>query len=285
MHWGATLAYFALFSLGPLLLLVVGIGGRILGADQTRETVVRQLQPVLGNRGASIAETVLNEGTFPGFGSLPAVLSLLLLLLTATAVFANLRGALNAIWSVRPVTGTFKNLLRTRLTAFVMILVVGALILASTVAGTTIAVLTPYLENWLPGGSLLVRALEIVSSVAVLWLAFAVTFRFVPDAHVAWRDLWVGALFTSILFVLGKFLIGLYLAQSNLDTLYGAAGTLFVFVVWLYYSSQILILGATFTREWARGRGREITPRTYAARVVTRLLDGSEAQEPRGSDS
>lgn len=276
MHWAATLAYFALISLGPVLLFVVGIGGRLLGADATGDTVVRELQPILGARGAAIAETILSEGTFPGFGSPAAIVSLVLLLVAATAVFANLRAALNAIWSVRAVTGTFRNLLRTRLIAFAMIVAIGVLILASTIMGTIVAVLAPYLEEWLPYGSLLARTLEVLSSTVLLWLAFAAIFHFVSDARIAWRDVWVGALFTALLFVLGKFLIGLYLARSDLASIYGAAGTLFVFLVWLYYSSQIFILGATFTREWVRGRGREIVPQHHAARVMTRVMDGDE---------
>ncbi len=274
MHWGATLAYFALISLGPVLIVMVGVAGRLLGADSAGDSVVRELQPVLGARGADIAQTVLSEGTFPGFGSPSALLSILLLLLAATAVFANLRGALNEIWKVRAVTGAFRNVLRTRLISFSMILVIGLLILTSTIIGTVVAVLSPYLEGLLPAGSLVARVLELLSSTVVMWLAFAAMFRFVSDARIAWRDLWVGSLFTAILFVLGKFLIGLYLAQSNLASLYGAAGTLFLFLVWLYYSAQIVLLGATFTREWVRGRGREIVPHAYAARVETRVLDG-----------
>jgi membrane protein len=273
LHWGATLAYFGLISLGPVVLLVVGVGGRLLGADRAGNTVVRELEPLLGARAATIAETVLAEGTFPGFGSLAALLSLLLLLVAASAVFANLRAALNTIWFVRPVSGTFRNLLRTRLTAFAMIIAVGGLVLASTVAGALVGVLAPYLEGRLPFGGVLARILELVSSTVVLWVAFAATFRFVSDARIAWRDLWAGALFTAVLFVVGKFLIGLFLAQSNLASLHGAASTLFVFLLWLYYSAQIFLLGATFTREWAYGRGREIVPRDHAARVETRVLD------------
>lgn len=269
IHWGAALAFYALLSLGPVLILLVGISGLVLDARTAGATIVSELRPVLGARGATVAHTILREGSFPGFGSLPALGSLALLLITSTALFANLRGALNAIWSVRPVTGTLRNVLRDRLAAFIMILIVGALLLASVVLGAATAVLAPYLKSWIPGGTLLVHVLAFAVSTGVLWLACAATFRVLPDGRVAWPDVWVGALATALLFVIGKFLIGLYLAHSNLASPYGAAGSVFLFLVWVYYSAQIFIFGATFTAAWARARGRSIRPKSYAARVTT----------------
>ena len=270
IHWGAALAYYALFSLGPILILMVGISGLVLDASTAGSALIRQLRPVLGSRGASVAETILAQGSFPGFGSLPALGSLALLLVAATAVFANLRGALNATWSVRPSTGPLRTVLRARLTAFTMILIVGLLVVASLALGTVTSVLAPVLERWVPGGQWLVQGLDALVSVLMLWLAFAAIFRVLPDVEIAWRDVWVGALVTALLFVVGKVLISLYLAQSDLASPYGAAGSTFLLLVWIYYSAQIFMLGATFTRVWARLRGRPITAEVGAVRFARR---------------
>ena len=272
VHWGAALSYYALFSLGPLLLLLVGTAGLVLDARTASATIINQLRPFFGTRGATVAETILREGSFPGFDSPKALVSIALLLLAGTGVFANLRGALNAVWSVRPVSGTLRNLARTRLSAILMMLTLGLLVLASVLLSTAVSVLAPYLEAQLPGGSWLVRALDLAVSTLFLWVAFAATYRILPDAQIAWRDVWVGALATAILFVVGKALIGLYLGRSDLGSAYGAAGSVFLLLVWLYYSAQIFILGATFTQVWARARGRDILPEDYAVRITERTV-------------
>lgn len=268
IHWGAGLAYYSLISLGPVLLLLVGTAGLVLDAGVAGRAIVGQLEPVLGRRGASVAETVLREGSFPGFNSPQAIVSILLLLVGATAVFANLRAALNAIWSVCPTGGGLRRLVRTRFVAFLMILVVGGLVTTSVVLSAVIALVTPWLELWFPGGSLVVSLLDFALSAVLLWVAFAAVFRILPDARIGWRDVWAGALATALLFSAGKFVLSFYLSHSNLGSTYGAAGSVFVLMVWLYYSAQVLLLGATFTQVLARARGRRIEPEDHATWVL-----------------
>jgi membrane protein len=260
VHWGAALAYYALASLAPLLLLLVGVAGRALDAPTAGPTIVRQLQPFIGSRGATVAETILREGSFPGFGSFKAIASVALLLVAGTAVFANLRAALNAIWGVKPARAGWRLALRTRLMAFLMILIVGSLVTASVGLSAVIAMLSPLAETWVPQWSFLIRLLDGAVSTVVLWLAFAAIFCILPDAQVALRDALVGALATALLFVIGKTLVGLYLSGSDIGSPYGAAGSIFVFLIWLYYSAQIFLLGATFTAIWAGARGCETGP-------------------------
>jgi membrane protein len=257
IHWGAAIAYYALISIAPLLLLGVGVAGLALDARRAGAALVTQLEAVLGPRGAAVAELVLREGSFPGFGSVEALGSVALLLVTASAVFANLRGALNAVWGVEPGGGGLRHALRTRLVALGTILAMGLVIVASVALTTAVNLLAPRIEELLPGGGRLARGLDVGVSVAVLWLAFAALFRLLPDARIAWRDVWTGGFATALLFVGGKTLIAAWLARSSLGSAWGAAGSVFLFLVWLYYSAQIFLLGATFTREWARARGRE----------------------------
>jgi len=276
IQWGAALSYYALFSLGPLLLLSVGFLGLVLDADAAGATIVRELTTLIGERAARVAETILREGSFPSFDSIEALGSALLLLVAATAVFVNLRRALNAVWSVRPIAGPVITMIRIRLTAFLIVLVLGVLIAVSVLLGAGAAYFAPVLERAFPYGGLLGRLLESAISLAVLWVGFSLIFRVLPDAKIAWRDAGLGGLVTAFLFTAGKLLIGIYLTRSDLGSAFGAAGSVFLFLIWLYYSAQIFLLGATFTAVWARARGREIEPEDHAARVEEQVLDPHE---------
>ena len=272
MHWGAALSYYTLFSLGPVLIFLVGTAGMFFDDAAAREQILSQLRLLLGSRGAEIADTILVQATFPGFGSVQALLSLLALLVGATAVFGNIQGALNDIWHVKPVTGTVRNALRTRLMAFVMILVLGGLVFLSFLVSAATSLLAPFIEARLPGGSLLVRALDFGVSTALLWLVFAAVYQVLPDARIAWRDVWVGGLVTAVLFAIGKLAIGGFLGRRDPGSVFGAAGSLFALLIWIYYSAQIFLVGASFTEVWARSRGRAIRPEPYAGRVVQRVV-------------
>jgi membrane protein len=276
MHWGASLSYYTLFSMAPLLVFFTGIAGMLFDASATQAEILSQLRTVLGSRGADIAATVLRQASFPGFGSFASVLTLLLSIVGATAVFNNLQGALNEIWGVKPVTGTVRNALRTRLISFLMILMTGGLIIVFFVFSTAASVMMPFIEARLPSGSLLVKAVDFTLSTAILWLAFAAIYRWLPDVEIAWRDVAAGALTTAVLFVVGKILIGAFLGGRDIGSVFGAAGSLFAVMVWIYYSAQIFLIGACFTQVWAHSRGRSIRPATYAGRVIQRVQHGDD---------
>lgn len=276
MHWGAALSYYTLFSMGPLLAFITGTAGMLFDASATQTEILEQLRTVLGPRGADIAATVLRQASFPGFGSFASLFALLLSLVGATAVFNNLQGALNEIWDVQPVTGTVRNALRTRLISFLMILMTGGLILVFFLFSTAASVMMPFIEARLPVGSLLVKTVDFTLSTSILWLAFAAIYRWLPDVEIAWRDVAAGALTTAILFVVGKLLIGAFLGGRNVGSVFGAAGSLFAVMVWIYYSAQIFLIGACFTEIWARSRGRAIRPAAYAGRVVRNVERGDQ---------
>jgi membrane protein len=267
MHWGASLSYYTLLSLGPVLILLTTIAGALFDASEAQGEILSRLSILLGSRGAQVAETILREASFPGFRTWSSLLSMLVLLFAATVVFSNVQAALNDIWKFKVVGHTILNAIRTRATAFLMILVLGALIFAYLLFTTTVSVLVGVIEARLPWSSTVLRFGDAVISLVLLWLAFAAVFRVLPDVIIQWRDVVVGALATALLFTLGTELLGIFLARSDPGSMFGAAGSVFGLMVWIYYSAQVFLIGASFTKVWAEAEGREIVPETYARRV------------------
>jgi membrane protein len=278
MHWGAALSYYTLLSLGPVLLLLTSAAGTLVGTAEAQAEIVSQLTIVLGPRGADVAEALLDETSFPGLGSWSSLVSLLVLLIAATAVFSNVQGALNEVWRVKALSGTILNALRTRMIAFLMILVLGGLVLFFVLFTTAAALMLPVVEARVPWAPTLLRIADPIVSVIVLWIAFAAVYRVLPDVVIQWRDVIVGALVTAILFTLGKGVLGPFLARTNVTSMFGAAGSVFGLMVWVYYSAQVFLIGASFTRVWAEARGREILPETYAGRVNVLIDDEPTAE-------
>lgn len=251
---GAALAYYTMLSIAPLLVVVAAIGGLVYGPDAARGELVQQLQGLVGRQGAEVLQTMLANAYHPAAGIIASVVGLIGLLLGATGVFVELQASLNRIWGAhgRAPSGIW-GFVRTRLLAFLMILAIGLLLLASLVLS---AVLTAVGHQLLGVGStLLWQGMNLVLSLGVITLLFALIFKLLPDAPVAWKDVWIGAALTAVLFTIGKFLIGLYLGTGTLGNTYGAAGSLAVFLVWVYYSAQILFFGAEFTQVYANRYG------------------------------
>lgn len=273
-QWGAAIAYYAVISLAPLVVLAVTLFGRFLGSEAAESRVLEQVELLAGPRGVELARVVLEEAVRPGLGSVEAVLTVGLLLFGATAVFANFQNALNRIWSVEPRTGVLRNLVRNRVAAFLMILALAVLMLASVVAGTVVGWFGPLLD---PVDDLLpfVRVADVLTSFFLLWLFVGFTYKVLPDARIDWTDVWIGALVTAALLVLGKHLLAAFLVRNALASMYGTAGSLLLLLLWIYYSAQVFFLGAEFTQVWAADRGREIRPEDYARRVerVPRRMD------------
>ena len=249
---GAALAYYATFSLAPLVVLAVAVAGLFYGAQtgEARALVMEEVASVLGPEGATMLRGLLdNAAASPSTGSWAAALSIALLLFSATTLFARLREALNTIWDTEPHATGLVGFLQSRGLGLLLVLGTGVVIVASLALSTVIAGLGDVL-----GTSAGAAVLERVASVALLGLLFAVLYRFLPETDVHWADVWLGALGTAVLFTLGTWAMGWYLGSASVGSAYGAAGALVAFLLWVYYSAQLFFLGAEFTAVYARHR-------------------------------
>jgi membrane protein len=249
---GAALAFYTLFSMAPLLLLVIAIAGLVIGSDVARDLLMNQLTQLLGEQGATAVKSVLEAADKKGESIMAAAVSLVTLALGATTVFAELKRDLDKIWHYQPPKRRgWLIQITSRVGAFGMILVIGFLLMVSLVVSATVTAFGSMWAAGLPGSALLLRALEFLGSFFVITGLFAMIYKILPSVRIAWRDVWVGAAVTSLLFWIGKYLIGLYLGKSAVASPFGAAGTLVVVILWVYYSAQIFFLGAEFTRAYA----------------------------------
>ena len=270
----AALAYYTIFSLPPLLVLIITVAGVVLSQQQVEGWIEGQVGNMLGAQTSEQIGTMVEnaqERVSGGF-SLGLVLSIVGLLFGATGVFAQLQKALNTAWEVEPdpEAGGIKSFLTKRVFSLGMILVIAFLLLVSLLLSSFISAFAGQMSNLLPG-SISTAAAWIINaavSFAIITLLFAAIFKVLPDAEIAWWDVWVGASVTALLFVVGKFLIGLYIGQSDPSEAYGAAAALALLLVWVYYSAMIVFLGAEFTQVWAQQKGSGIKPDEDAVRVV-----------------
>jgi membrane protein len=262
---GAALAFYTLLSLAPLLVVATAVAGLTFGEQAARGQLVAQIKDSVGPEGAAAIQTMLANAYHPAAGIWATVLSGVVLLVGATGLFAELQGTLNTIWGVEPKGGSgVWGAIKGRLLSFVLVLFIGLLLLALVVLSAVLAAAGRYAGDvGLPDGVVL-RVLDFAVSLGVATLLFAAIYKVLPDAHIRWGDVWVGALVTACLFTLGKYLIGLYLGQSSVASSYGAAGSLAVFLIWVYYSTQILLLGAEFTKVYAGRCGRSLEPKANA---------------------
>ncbi|HEY8848079.1 MAG TPA: YihY/virulence factor BrkB family protein, partial [Thermoanaerobaculia bacterium] len=253
---GAALAYYMIFSIAPLLLIAIAIAGIAFGKSQAQEQIVDQLRRLMGDAGAKAIAEMLANAAKPKTGTLAIVIGSVTLLIGAASVFGNLKDALNTIWNVevKP-SGGIMSMIKQRFLSFAMVLGVGFLLLVTLVFDAAIASMGKYADNRLPGGEALWQSLQLVVSFVVVTVLFALIFRFLPDTHVEWRDVWAGAFFTAFLFVVGKFALGLYLGKSAIGSSYGAAGSIVVLLVWIYWSTNILFFGAEFAQVYGRTDG------------------------------
>lgn len=280
----AALAYYTIFSLAPLLIIVIAIAGFIFGKDAAQGEIVGQLQGLLGRDAAQGIQTVLaNAGKKSSGGIITTILNFGILIFGASGVFAQLQDAMNTVWEVAPKPGQgIKQVIRTRLLSFSMILVIGFLLLVSLGLSAGLAVVGNLMSNLLPGFGFLWQLLNFAISFGVITLLFAMIFKILPDAKIAWGDVWLGAGLTALLFAIGKLLIGLYLGNASVGSAYGAAGSLVVLLIWVYYSAQIMFFGAEFTQVYARHYGSRIVPADHAVAVT----DEAQARQgmPRTED-
>ncbi len=253
---GAALAYYTIFSLAPLLLIAIAIAGMVFGREAAQGQIFGQLRGVFGPQAAAGVQEIVKSAAKPKSGTIATVVGIVTLLFGAAGVFGQLKDALNTIWNVEPKkTSGIMTMLKDRFLSFAMVLGTGFLLLVSLVIDSGVAAAGHFVGSRLPGGEALWQGVQLVVSLGVVTLLFALIFRFLPDVHPAWRDVWFGAAFTAVLFVVGKFALGLYLGKSAVGSSYGAAGSLVVLLLWVYYSAQILFFGAEFTQVYARTHG------------------------------
>lgn len=265
---GAALAYYTLFALAPILIVAIAVAGLIFGQEAVRGEIVGQVQGLIGREGALAVQAML-EGAAKPSSSIPAtVIGVITFFLGATGAFLELQTDLDAIWRVKPKSrGNFlRDLLMQRLISFGLVLGFAFLLLTSLVVSAALAAVHTYMGNAFPGVAVLWEAVNVVVSLAVVTLLFAMIYKVLPDVKLAWGDVWVGALVTAGLFTIGKFLIGLYLGTSSLGSTYGAAGSVIVILVWVYYTSQIILLGAEFTRAYVEQFGPRPAPVEFATK-------------------
>ena len=251
---GAALSYYSLFSIAPLLLIVISIAGLVFGEDAARGAIFGQLQGLVGDESARAVEGVLQAADKPTQGIVSTVIGVAVLLLGATTVFGELQNALDRIWRApaREKASGLWSLLRTRLLSFGMVLGLAFLLMVSLVLSAGLSALGKW---WGPAFGALAYVVDILVSFGLITVVFALIYRFIPRVHVAWHDVWLGAAVTSLLFAVGKFLIGLYLGKATVASTFGAAGSLVVLMVWVYYSAQIFLFGAEFTWVYAQRLG------------------------------
>lgn len=267
----AALAYYALFSLGPLLVIFIGVSGLILGEQEVRHHLAQEMRSLVGESGADTVQSMVQSLNSERGNVLSTILGGFMLLFGAGGVFGQLKDALNTIWEVKPKPGLgITTFIRDRFLSFTMVLGTGFLLLISLAVTTLLAALNKRLEVlfMLPASTWLVIGFFI--SLTVISILFAMFFKYLPDARIAWRDVITGAVVTALLFNLGKFALGFYLGRASTVSYYGAAGAVVILLLWIYYGSLILLFGAEFTRAYARMRGRKIVPKAHSMRVKSK---------------
>lgn len=261
----AALAYYTVFSISPLLVIAIAIAGTVFGDQTAQKEITDQLVALVGQDGVKPILQALNNISQPKIRGFASLISIGILILGASGIFAQLQDALNTVWKVKPQPGQGVMLfLRKRLLSFLMVLAIGFLLILSLVLSAVVATLSRYRTDFLPGSSVLWENLDLIVSFGLITFLFCLMFKYVPDVKIAWKDVFIGSIITALLFLFGKYLLGLYLSKGSLGSAYGAAGSLIVFLAWVYYSAQIILFGAEFTHVYTRMYGSKVRPRKYS---------------------
>jgi membrane protein len=263
---GASLAYYTLFALAPILVVAIAIGGLVFGPEAIRGEIVGQIQGLIGREGAEAVQAMLEGASRPGSSIAATVAGIITFFLGATGAFLELQTALNAIWHVEPKSdGSYwRVLVMQRVISFGLVVALGFLLLTSLLVSAALAAIHRYMGNAFPGVVVLWEALNVIVSLTVITLLFALIYKVLPDVKLSWRDVWIGALVTAGLFSIGRLVIGLYLGTASIASTYGAAGSVVVILIWVYYSAQIILLGAEFTRAYVDEFGGRPPTEEYA---------------------
>ena len=273
---GAALAYYTVFSLAPLILVLLAIVGMIFCDDPAGawDKITQQMSYFLDPSAVQVVQNIAQKASQPGKSTSATIIGIALALFGASGVFGQLQDALNTIWGVKakPAQGIW-GFLRSRFLSFAMVAGICFLLLVSLAIEALLKGFSHYIQSVLPGGIVIALSVYLIFDFAVVVLLFALIFKSLPDVKIQWRDVWIGAVMTAILFGIGKWLLGFYLGSGAAASAYGAASSLITLLLWVYYSSQILLFGAEFTQVYAARAGREFEPDDYAVRVETKEIE------------
>lgn len=252
---GAAIAYFTLFSLAPVLLLVIAVAGLVFGQDAAQGAVVEQLSGLMGHETAEAMQAMIRSASDRMAGLVATLIGLFTIFLAASGVFGEVQSALNAIWKAKSQRSTMSRLVRARLASFGLVITLGFVLMVSLVLSAALTALGKFLKYRFPVAEFAVQATDLIISVVLISGMFAVMYKVLPDTPIRWRDVAVGALMATGLFEGGKYLIALYIGQTDVASSFGAAGALIVLLLWIFYSTLIFLLGAEFTRAWTHVYG------------------------------
>ena len=281
----ASLAYYTVFSIAPLLIIVMSVAGLVFEQDAITNRLYPEIEHYVGSQPAAQIQEVLKHLALSGKSGIAVVIGVVTLLLGASSIFIEIQDSLNIIWRVkaRPKSG-WLQLLRNRFVSFSLIISLGFLLLASLIINIVINAIQDQIQRFLPGidsvTQLLVKGLNLGITLVVITTLFGIIFKFLPDVKIKWRDVRSGSIFTAILFMLGQYLISLYIHYTAQGSAYGAAGSIIVILVWIYYTSAILYIGAEFTQVYAEFTGCKIEPADYAVAVIQKEVEADVATLP-----
>ncbi|WP_110665241.1 YihY/virulence factor BrkB family protein [Salinicola halophilus] len=284
--YAGSLAFYTLFSLAPTIIIAVTVVGFWLGEDAARGEIVTQLQDTLGESAASAIESAVAQSSVQAAGIFPTIAGFVTLLIGATTVFGQMQFSLNTIWDVapNPDRNSMLLLIKKRLLSMTVVLAIGFVLLVSLVLGVILRAMFQYAGSWMPGSELLLMIAEFALSILVVSLFFAAIFKVLPDVVLSYRDVALGAVVTAVLFIIGRNAIAAYLAYTATASTYGAAGSVVLVLLWVYYSSLILLFGAAFTRSHVESKGRKIVTRNTAVRVRHEVITREETGDEQSDD-
>lgn len=278
---GAALAYYTVFSLAPLLVIAIAVAGLVFGPDAAAGRIYQEMQGLVGRQGAELLQTAIQKSYSTHAGILATILGVITLAIGATAVFIELQDSLDIIWKVKPVPqNAIWGFVKTRLISFALVVAMGFLLLVSLIISAGITALNSYMDSLGFVPVFVLQIINIVVTLAIIFALFALIYKVLPDVELTWKEVRFGALVTAVLFQVGKYLIGLYLGSSTISSTYGAAGSFAVLLVWIYYSSQILFVGAIITYVYAKRSGWGVIPSAHAVKLRTETIEEKPQNAP-----
>ncbi len=284
LEWGAALAYYTAFSIAPLLIIALGIVGLFYKGDSL-SYIHAQIANIIGEDAATAITSAIHSVRTSEHGFAANVVSIVVLLVGASSVFGELQTALNRVWGVQPKPDHFwRDLFKQRMISFTMVLGISFLMLVSLLISAMLAAITGYFEYLIPGANVIWHVLDTAVSFGIVVLLFAAIYKIIPDVHIDWQDVWTGAVVTAVLFTAGKAGISFYIGRAGVGSAYGAAGSVLIVLAWVYYSSQILFLGAEFTKLYAEQRRFVVRPMKGAAAVTEEAKQRERGQIPPSED-
>lgn len=268
MKYSASLSYYTIFSIAPMLIMAIAVGSFLFGKDAIEGNLFRQINSIVGNDAARQIQDMLRHTTLHKNSFFATTIAIIVFIVGATGVFGEIQSTINKIWGLKakPKKGLIKYFMN-RILSFAMVVSIGFLMIVSLLASAMIGILNDKLNNFLPNTTLIINIVNNIVALLIISLFFTIIFKYLPDSIVKWKDAFVGSVFTSILFLLGKYVIGLYLNTSTTASAYGAAGSLIIILLWIYYSSILLYFGAEFTKIYALKHGHGIRPNKFSVRV------------------